>query len=572
MIKKMYIHHYRKLRDIEINFSREVNIISGVNGACKSSILYLVCNAFQDITKKSSPSFTIISKSNEKWNPKIENLTKGDKQYNDPAIGTEGSLLEIEYYGQDTSLPFRRHNGKGILEKDRYRLIPTYPRGSGMSLPMKPRIYLGTSRLSTFSEFNSSPHLFEYIDELENKLTDEGSIKLLHKIKEEISNSKITKQKLPERYLLKLQEIYKSVTRHFIEISDFTNISMPYIKKRVDFKTQKEGIDSNTISSGEDNLMIILYALVSLSYYYETTSLEDKSSILLIDELDATLHPNVQRKILNIFREYSQRYQIQIIATTHSLSLLESAYKKKDNIIYLREIGGEKIALLTQEQANPSIIASQLLAQDRSEIYRNKYIACFVEDEEAKCLLDLVFQYYLINKEAYTSFAKFKRFFLPIVAKLGCGQLRDMTTKMSSWAVFAILDQDEKKDLSNRIITLPGSKMSPEKMIHRYYAEELRLNSESNFWKEMLDVSIEKLDDVFSELENLLAQCQENDKKKIRDVYKQHFQDNKDIYEILFRSWMHEHPDEMRSFYNDLSIMFNKVADNAGIYDRMEQV
>lgn len=571
MIKKMHIHHYRKLRDMEIDFSPRVNIISGVNGTCKSSILYLVCNAFQNITKKNSPSFSIISKSNEKWNPKIENLTKGDKKYNNPAIGTEGTLLEIEYYKQDVPLPFRRHNGKGTLEKDRYRLIPTYPRGSGMSLPMKPRIYLGASRLSTFSEFSPSPYLIQCIGELENKLTDESSIKLLHKIKKEIFDSKLTKQRLPEVYLLELQKIYQRVARHSIEILDFTNTSMPYIKKRADFKTQKKGIDSNTISSGEDNLMIILYALVSLSYYYETTSLEDKSSILLIDELDATLHPNVQRKILDVLREYSQKYQIQIIATTHSLSLLESAYAKKDNIIYLREIGGEKVELLTKDQTNPSVIASQLLAQDRSEIYYNKYIACFVEDEEAECLLKLAFEYYL-SQEMYVNFSKFSRFFLPIVAKLGCGQLQNIITKLSSWEVFAILDQDGEKDIANRIITLPGSKMSPEKMIHQYYAEDLCSNSESNFWQEVFDIPREKLDDIFSELKNLLAQCQEDSRKKTRDIYKQHFKDNQSIYEILFRSWMNEHPDEMKIFYNDLATMFNKVAGNAGIHDRMEHV
>ena len=43
------IKKYRKLNNIVIDLDSPINIISGTNGTCKSSILYLVSNAFQEL-------------------------------------------------------------------------------------------------------------------------------------------------------------------------------------------------------------------------------------------------------------------------------------------------------------------------------------------------------------------------------------------------------------------------------------------------------------------------------------------------------------------------------------------
>ena len=71
---------------------------------------------------------------------------------------------------------------------------------------------------------------------------------------------------------------------------------------------------------------VIITSLVSLKYYYENiTSSSEVESILLIDELDATIHPGLQFKLLKLLNEFSKDYKIQIFFTTHSLSLLEEA-------------------------------------------------------------------------------------------------------------------------------------------------------------------------------------------------------------------------------------------------------
>ncbi len=116
MIKKIHINKYRKLENIDFEFSKDINIISGTNGTCKTSLLYIISNSFKAITgsdeniiDKNGP--TVIRWINKLTNPKIESLTRGDNEYNDPAPDIKGSLFTIEYY-DGYKLDFRRHNHK----------------------------------------------------------------------------------------------------------------------------------------------------------------------------------------------------------------------------------------------------------------------------------------------------------------------------------------------------------------------------------------------------------------------------------------------------------------------------
>jgi AAA15 family ATPase/GTPase len=305
MLKTLNIVQYRKIKGLIVDLEKGINIISGTNGTCKTSLLYIASNAFQAVTRKcvwlkDDKCLDIIKGINATVNPKIEMLTRGDHEYNDPAVGIKGTLFTCTYMN-DQTLEFRRHNSE---EENRFAVKPFYKRGAGDSLPKIPVIYLGLSRLYPFGEYR-----------------DDDSIQSINK-------------KLPVEYLDEISNLYKDFTGTSIEYKE--QQKMGDIKNRAEFVTDFAGIDSNTISAGEDNLFIIITALVSLRYYYDCiNSLNCVESLLLIDEFDATLHPAFQNKLLSLFDDYSKKYKIQFIFTTHSLSLLEVALKKKHNVIYL---------------------------------------------------------------------------------------------------------------------------------------------------------------------------------------------------------------------------------------------
>jgi hypothetical protein len=305
----------------------------------------------------------------------------------------------------------------------------TYKRGTKDNLPYCPVIYLGLARLFPFGEFQND-------DAVES-----------------------IKKGLPIAYQDEVAALYSSFTN--ITISSTAPQKMGDIKVRSDFSSDKEGIDSNTISAGEDNLFMLLTALVSLKYYFQSIqSNREIESILLIDELDATLHPSYQFKLLELFRKYALENKIQVIFTTHSLSLIEFALKKKDNVIYLID----NITNVYQMEA-PDIYKIKMYLHDetRDDIYISNVIPVFTEDSEARVFLRMLFDYYETNK---TGFSNLRRFFHFVDANIGATNLvsifNDTYLLKLTMKSICILDGDQqgKRDLDKYIITLPGGKFS----------------------------------------------------------------------------------------------------------------
>ena len=278
--------------DLALEFSKGVNMISGTNGTNKTSILHLISNAFKGATANSDNSNALkaLKTLNACVNPKIETLTKGDKIYADPAKDTNGTLFSVEYT-DSLILNFRRKNDKKLEDsKKRYRVIPSYKKGDSDKLPELPIVYLGLARLVPHGEIDD--------EQYKNK-----------------------RDSLPDNYHKEIADQYKALSGIDIDVDTYKTHAFNSIKTRADFSTQNKSVDSNTISDGEDNLHTILRALVSLKYYFESvnSSGKENESILLIDEFDATLHPNLQHKLLKTCKAYSENYKIQIFFTTHNL-------------------------------------------------------------------------------------------------------------------------------------------------------------------------------------------------------------------------------------------------------------
>ncbi|EBT0961245.1 AAA family ATPase, partial [Salmonella enterica] len=55
MIKNIDFVSFKKLKGINLPFDSHLNVISGTNGACKTTLLHLISNAFQMPTARSNP-------------------------------------------------------------------------------------------------------------------------------------------------------------------------------------------------------------------------------------------------------------------------------------------------------------------------------------------------------------------------------------------------------------------------------------------------------------------------------------------------------------------------------------
>lgn len=90
MIKDISFKKFKKLIDIDFSFDEDINIISGTNGTCKTTLLHLVSNGFQMPPTRSANysnnnCLKVIKAINKIANPKMEAIVRESKSYTDPA-------------------------------------------------------------------------------------------------------------------------------------------------------------------------------------------------------------------------------------------------------------------------------------------------------------------------------------------------------------------------------------------------------------------------------------------------------------------------------------------------------
>ncbi|MGK3142626.1 ATP-dependent nuclease [Pantoea sp. C2G6] len=542
MIDEIDFVSFKKLKDIKLSFDDNLNVISGTNGSCKTTLLQLISNAFQMPTARSNiytdnRCLRIIKEINKIANPKMEAIVRDSKAYNDPADGIKGRLYSVIYSNADV-LDFRKHNSKDEKLAHRYALKPMYPRGKPkQSLPHRPVIYLGLSRLFPIGEVKDS----------------------------DIS---LQKSNLPNEYNDMISEIYQEFLG--FKINNIASNSLSDFKSGPDFQTDNPDIDSNTISSGEDNLFIILKALVSLKYYYHSLeeSKNDKESILLIDEFDATLHPYLQTKLLEKMNSYAKEYKIQIFLTTHSLSLLKYASNNKVKITYLINNHSDIINL---EEPNYVKIKMFLQNKSRDDTYINNKIPVFTEDPEARYLFNEIFNFWITKKP---ELAAIRNCFHLVDCSIGANNLKtifdDPFLIETSLKSICIYDGDHQGDIRKSTISLPGKK-SPEEFILDH-CEKILNEGDDKFWNNpdiynqgfTKDYYLTEVQPLIKAIVNEFNELKENDETTHgfkRKKYKKLFNSHRNYFTMVTRNWISraENKRELEYFYVGLKQLFYRV-------------
>jgi ABC-type multidrug transport system ATPase subunit len=140
-------------------------------------------------------------------------------------------------------------------------------------------------------------------------------------------------------------------------IKELTKYLLPHLVfQRVDFhnednikclwkRTDKSGdqeIDIDDLSSGEKSIIILFLPLIENEIHENLKKLEvpttpsdtiqSEDIVLIIDEPELHLHPDLQAKILSYIRTLSFKKNVQFIVSTHSPTILDQAY---DDELYL---------------------------------------------------------------------------------------------------------------------------------------------------------------------------------------------------------------------------------------------
>lgn len=353
---RLYIEDFRQFENCEVILGNKLTAIAGNNGTGKSTILGLLANSSELRGKKN-----YIGKA---FRGEFAELFSGS-----PGQDPTGRKIRLDYVerGQEKTVNFRtawQNNGA------RFRVIPKRKLPDGKTTEAKltsPVIYLGLSRLYPFGEAPTKS-LKRHNQQWDS---DEDHDWFVDKYKEILS--------------------IRSTTIESVSSFDIANSR----KRGTGVKTGSYGPTAN--SAGQDNLGQILMAVLSFKRLKRELGNDWDGGMLLIDEVDATLHPAAQRRLIDLLLKESGKYGFQTVFTTHSTVVLE----------YLID----RIGYITKNDPNDIEIAYLTDANRKLEVKRNPSwhtmtndlfvrgpggsapkVGVFSEDDEARWLMQEIIE------------------------------------------------------------------------------------------------------------------------------------------------------------------------------------
>lgn len=427
-ITRVNIKRFRGFHEQEFELGSQLTAIAGQNGTQKSTLLGMITQTFS--IPKDNPMYgekplcggSYRSAFSDKF--RLSPIFDKPKEHEWSLFFDNGQQFEIESIVR-TGDPNVRFWRKGSRDKgDGYIQFPT--------------IFLSLKRLVPLAEENSvktddtllTPTEVEKFKELHNKIL--------------ISNT---------------------------EITSTTGISSTN-KQSVGVSTSL--YDWNQNSMGQDNLAKILLALFSFKRLKDKYS-SYQGGILAIDELDATMYPASQVELLKVLRKYASDLNLQIIFTTHSISLLKvvdelckevkqrSETSNQIRMIYLKR--SDENVLIKRDVDFNGIVLDLNVTAIAPRRNKNK-ITVYVEDKETELFVKAILK-------TRSNCLKF------VNATLPCSMLIEMVSKAVPAFCYPysiiFLDGDVRKHnadmrkLANaqNILLLPGNE-SPERLLARF--------------------------------------------------------------------------------------------------------
>ena len=297
--------------------------------------------------------------------------------------------------------------------------------------------------------------------------------------------------------------------------------------------------DALTMSAGQDNVGEIILAVLSMRRLKNKFKKSYEGGIVFIDEIDATLYPAAQVKLIDKLLEWSHAFGIQFFFTTHSETLLKTCvrdkYRESVNVVFLHKPGSNvEIAI------NPTFdeMCSNLLVGIGDEERDAARVSVYSEDEVTVAYLDALLsdenkQHVEIIRGADISAGIYK-----VLFDKNVGEIRRN---------IIVLDGDMEdaqkgaigtnRDKYYNFVCIPGDKY-PEYQLFKFFAN---LSDDDAFWEHGLRGYNKQK--CFREV-----MTNEKSKGKIKEWFAMQDRFRENGCQLLLRRWAESHPDECKKF------------------------
>lgn len=320
-LQKVEINKFRRFCDIGFSVGSKLTVVSGHNGVGKSNLISLISsgsgvNKTGILGAKLQPEF-------------------GDYFYVDPSEGYEKYDLYLYYREQNSNETILKHlTFKNDTNFQRgIRIIPRTSNRDRQDITLrelekhiKEKFGIGgAARVNLPTIFLSMSRLYPLGEQKENV-----------KITNIRRDNKIYEQEVHKKY----QQWYSSVIPGLIE--DGAQLSK--VEKegglRSSFHMDMKDIPTLSQSVGQDSVGNIISAFIDI--FLLSKNPEYAGAIIVVDEIDVSLHPDTQIKLLDLMCLLSGELNIQFVISSHSLTVLKYVMKKqrKDpaeyQVVYLK--------------------------------------------------------------------------------------------------------------------------------------------------------------------------------------------------------------------------------------------
>jgi len=503
-IKKLKIDKFRHLKNIEMEFGERITAIAGQNGTGKSSILGIIGHVFTFTkTDELKQMQTIFGKNFETVYSEIFKFSY--PEYDKP----KDHIYTIELDNNE-NIPVVSYDRveKGESKDLRLRVRKSVIGGGKV---LHPVIFLGLRRLFPLAQ--------------EEKIIHNSTLKL-------------TKEE---------QILYQNFHNEVLFLNEEIDPDLIEMPNKTYYGVKTTTYDCIGSSAGQDNIGQIITALLSFRRLREVLKESYNGGILLVDELDATLYPAAQIKLIEKLSRWAQDLDLQIIFTTHSLEIItkifDKNYKHISKIIYLANNNGQTKNF--QNEADIKAITNDLLMQtSKKEVYPRTPVFC--EDEVARLWLS----------NLLTPNLKSKVYFLN--ASFSGDELIHLATKKIKFfqeSIF-IIDGDKRGKIKKsnkcpRVCFLPD-KISPEKVFYNYLKS---LPLDAGFWDSGLGEYNYRI--CFRDLNNI-----SEDRDKMGEWLKNQKNHLGKGYSKLLNHWKQSHLKEVNVFNKEFENILKKIEES----------
>lgn len=540
LIKSIYIKKFRKLKEIKFDIAERITVIAGHNGIGKSTILGLIANGSELKGHHSYFDKTFQSKFEEIFHLDINyDYTQNQDEKYSVILSYKYNNNDIYKYCTVTKHGKRlRVVPRNATEEGKQINQEVDGIGTSAKVPI-PTLYVGMSRVIPIGESKNEHYTLTHT----SNIHEEDLNYLIECFKEIIGNEKLNKERASKQDL-------KYSTKRSIG-PDFQEYSY------------------KSVSLGQDSLSSILTAVMSFRKLKRELGDQYHGGILVIDEIDACLHPSAQRNLLKVLDKATKQLDLQIICTSHSLTVIQeilgkqinTKQNKNDQRLYYNVV-------YIQDTARPSIMPNPSYKKIKNDMFLrlNSYqddkqdVKIYFEDDEALFFFNQIEK--IVSDKLEIEGLRLDK----ISAQISCDTLLKLPSKDSYFrSVIIVLDGDVSQqgmylpiiNENDNICTLPGIE-SPEKIIH-LYLQELIDNTDHDFWtNNQGDITVQfTRDTILKELdEELNATNDSNGKRKKRERYKKWFNEFKTVFERtnIISYWLNDNSEEAQKFIDS----FNK--------------